>query len=395
MDSTGSKSKDSPAQKKRQELINQLNEIRKQQGAGKTGRGQVMEQIKKLDEQLKSRIAEQKAARSRVAFKNVDEIDREVSRLEKQVESATLKLVDERKALDEISKLKKQRKGFAGFDETEKGIADVKAKIKELRDSLDDPEAKALSDKYNKIQEELNVIKAEQDEVYQNLNSLRDERTKLHNEQQAKYTEIKAFKDAYYEQKKAAENYEFQARQRARERRKAEQEKYDNERKKERAQRVLADATVPAYIDEIKRADSLLRYLDPTYASTVPAPATAPSQFSAPIQRTVDDSGIKGTRVLKKDELEEEYFKGNGGKKGKKNKKATKDAEKPAATKFSCPPSVMEDCSSMGIEPPMSATDVPGVVEKVKAKLDHWKADQEAQTQKVCYSFFFCWRKTH
>lgn len=94
---TGSKSQESPSTKRRQEIIAELSEIRKQQGAGKTGRNAIQEQIKKLDEQLKARIAEQKAARSRVAFKNVDEIDREISRLDKQVESGTMKLVDERK----------------------------------------------------------------------------------------------------------------------------------------------------------------------------------------------------------------------------------------------------------------------------------------------------------
>lgn len=382
---TGSKSKDTPIAKRRTELINQLTEIRKKQGAGKTGRSQIMDQIKKLDEQLKSRIAEQKTARGRLAFKNVEELDSEIARMEKQVESASMKLVDERKTLDEISKLKKQRKGFAGFEESEKGIADTKAKIKELRDSLDDPEAKALGEKYNKLQEELNVIKAEQDEVYQNLSSLRDERTKLQNEQQAKYAAIRALKDTYYQQKKAFQNYEFEARQRARERRKAEQEKFENEKKKERAQKVLAEATVPAYLDEIKRADALLRYLDPTYASTTPVAAAPASQFSAPVQRTVDASGLKGTRVMKKDEREEEYFKGTGGKKGKKNRnnKDTEKAEKAPSGKFNLPPDVMEACSFMNIEPPMSAADVPGVIEKVKAKLDGWKADQKAQTEKV------------
>ena len=43
----------------------------------------------------------------------------------------------------------------------------------------------------------------------------------------------------------------------------------------------------------------------------------------------------------------------------------------------------------MGIDPPMSADEVPAVIEKVRAKLDHWKADQAAQTQKVGSSPLF------
>jgi uncharacterized coiled-coil DUF342 family protein len=377
-------SNDSPTAKRRQELVSQLTEIRQQQAGGKAGRNQTFEQIKKLDEQLKSRIAEQKVARSRFAFKNVDEVDREIERLEKQVNGGMMKLVDERRALAETSNLRKQRKGFAGFEEAQKGIDDTKAKLKALRDTLDDPESKALGEKYNTIQAELDAIKAEQEEAYKSVNTLRAERTSLYNEQQEKYMAMRRVKDDYFQQNKAVQKYEYEARQRARERQKTERENYEKERRKERAQKMLAEASDKAYLDEIRLAERLLRFLDPSYSSTK-TPLQAPSQFQAQAQRTVDDSGLKGTRVVRKDEREDTYFMGTGGKKGKKGRKTV--AESPASTppataKYSCPPSVMEDCSAMGVDPPMSAADMPAVREKVKAKLDHWKADQDAQTEK-------------
>ena len=365
-----------------------MKEIREQQGAGKAGRNKVFDEIKRLDEMVKSRIAEQKVARSRVSFKNVDEIDREIERLEKQVNGGMMKLVDEKKALSEISSLRKQRKGFAGFDEAQKNIDDLKAQLKKQRDTLDDPESKALSEKYNKIQTELDVIKKEQDEAYKNINSLRDERKKLNDEQSEKYAAIKKVKDDYYQAGREFQKYEYEARQRIRERKKAENEAYDKQKKKERAQKMLDEASDKAYLDEIRRAESLLRFLDPSY-SAEKAPLQAPSQFQAQAQRTVDDSGLKGVKVLKKEDREEDYFKGTGGKKGKKGRKGAAAAgESPASTqttstKYSCPPSVMEDCAAMGIDPPMSASDIPAVREKVKAKLDHWKSDQDAQTERV------------
>jgi len=94
-----------------------------------------------------------------------------------------MRLVDEKKALSEISALRKQRKNFAGLDEAQKVINDLRLKIAELKKTLDNPEAKALSDKYTEIQKELDAIKAEQDSAFKNLNALRDERTKLHAEQ--------------------------------------------------------------------------------------------------------------------------------------------------------------------------------------------------------------------
>ena len=363
-----------------------MKEIRETQKGGKAGRSQTFEQIKKEDEKLKSLIAEQKTARSRVQFKNTDEIDREIERLEKQVNGGMMKLVDEKKALADVSSLRKQRKGFAGFDDQQKKIDEAKAKLKTLRDTLDDPESKALSEKYNKLQSELDAIKAEQDDAYKNINALRDERTKLNDEQKEKYNAIRKIKDDYYHQNKAVKDWDYQARQRARERRQIEQANYEKEKKKERAQKMLAEASDKAYLDEIRRAESLLRFLDPSY-SAEKAPLQAPSQFAATAQRTVDATGIKGKVIEKKEE--EDYFAGTGGKKGKKGRKNAAAAESPAATstaKYSCPPSVIEDCEFLKIDPPMSAADIPAVQEKVKAKLDHWKADQEAQTAKACYS---------
>lgn len=384
MDSAQPNNKDTPSAKRRAELLAQLKEIREKQAGGKAGRNKIFEDIKKTDEKLKSLIAEQKVARSRTPFKSVDDVDREIDRLEKQVNGGMMKLVDEKKALSEISSLRKQRKGFAGFDEAQKTIDETKKKLAALRNTLDDPESKALSDQYNKIQAELDILKAEQDDVHKNIKSLRDERERLYQEQNQKYQALKTIKDNYYQANRAVQQYEREAKKIARERRQAEQEAFEREKKKERAQKMLAEASDKAYLDEIRRAESLIRFLDPSYKKES-APLQAPSQFQAQAQRTVDDSGLKGIKVVKKEE--EDYFKGTGGKKGKKGRKAAAAdsgaATPPASTKYSCPPSVMEDCASMGIEPPMSAADIPSVLEKVKGKLAHWKADQDAQTERV------------
>ncbi|PTB45554.1 hypothetical protein M441DRAFT_320293 [Trichoderma asperellum CBS 433.97] len=169
------KDQPSPTQKRRQELIAQANEIRQKQAGGKNARTSKLDQIKRLDEQLRNRIAEQKTAKAKVPFKSVEDVDRQIESLEKQVNSGTMKLVDEKKALTDVSNLRKIRKNFGQFDESQKQIDDLKAKIKEIKDTMEDPEQKAMSEQYNKIQAELDTIKAEQDEAYKNLSSLRDE----------------------------------------------------------------------------------------------------------------------------------------------------------------------------------------------------------------------------
>ncbi|SLM37374.1 nuclear segregation protein [Lasallia pustulata] len=376
-------SKDSPSAKKQQELRAELASIRQQQSGFKTSRGSIQDKVNALDAQLKSRIAEQKTARSRVSFKNVDEVDREIQRLEKQVDAGTMKLVDEKKALAEITGLRKQRKGFAGFEEAQKGIDDVKGQIAELRKGMDNPEAKALSERYNAIAKELEDIKAEQDEAYKGISALRDERTKLHAEQQEKYSAMRDIKDHFHKARLAYRDYEQEQWRQRQERQKAERDAYQKEKRRKIADKKLEEASEPAYTDEILTAEGLIRYFDPSAPGALKV-LRGPSGFAAEAQRTVDSSDIKGTRVSKKEDREENYFMGTGGKKGKKGKRSNAESPAPSTPtegKFNLSIGVIEELAKVNVEPPMNQSDVPSVLEQLKAKLEHWKADQDKKTK--------------
>ncbi|KAH0538570.1 hypothetical protein FGG08_004858 [Glutinoglossum americanum] len=368
--------KGSPTAQRQSELRSQLTKLRTQQQGFKASKGSLQEKIRSLDATLKSRIAEQNTAKSRVPFKNVEEIDREIQRLEKQVDTGTMKLVDEKKALSDMSNLRKQRKGFAGFEEAQKGIDEIKTQLKELRKGLEDPEAKAVNERYTAIAKELDDIRAEQDEAHKNISSLRDERTKIQAEQQEKYSAIRALKDDFYAQKKAYADYEHQAFLARKERQKAERENYEREKRRKIADKKLEEASEPAYMDEILTAEGLIRYFDPSYVGT--AKSSGPSKFAAQASRTVDDPILTGTRVIKKEDREDEYFVGIKGKKGKKVRKGGAAAE---GGKFSLSIGVLEELAKVRVEPPMSQSGVPHVVEKLKQKLEQWKVDQAEKTK--------------
>lgn len=342
--------------------------------------------MKKLDEQLKSRQNELKTNKSRVNFKSAEDVDQEIARLQKQVDSGMMKLVDEKKALAEISSLHKARKNFSGFDSQQKGIDEIKAQIAEQKKLLDDPEQKALSEKYTKLQTELDGLKAEQDEAFKNLKTLREATDKARAEQQEKYLARKELKDKYYQQKRAYQEYDFQARKARNERRKQEQIQYLAGKRKQAAEQRLEEASAAAYQDEIYATEGLIRHFDP---SALPAKeAASAGKFAASAQRTVDDSGIKGTRISKKDTEEESYFMGTGGKKGKKGGK--KGGAAPAPSKFNLNIGIIEELAKVGVEAPASQADVPATVEKLKEKLAHWKEDQSRKTQEVTLCDSLC-----
>jgi hypothetical protein len=296
-----------------------------------------------------------------------------------------MKLVDEKKALAEISALNKAKKNFSGFDSQQKKIDDIKAQIAEQKKLLDDPENKALSDKYTKLQTELDGLKAEQDEAFKNLRSLREETDKARAVQQEKYQARKELKDNYFQQLRAFKDYEFQARKIRNEKRRLEQIQYVASKRKETAAKRLEEASAPAYGDEIIACEGLIRHFDPS--ALPPKETTAASKFAASAQRTVDDSGLKGTRISKKDTEEESYFAGTGGKKGKKGKKGGAAA---APGKFNLNIGIIEELAKVGVDPPSNQEEVPATVEKLQAKLKHWKEDQDRKTKEVSHHTSDC-----
>lgn len=283
-----------------------------------------------------------------------------------------MKLVDEKKALAAISALRKQRKSFAGFDEAQKEIEGVKSQIRELRKTLDNPDAKVLSQKYDEINREL-----------ANIQALWDERAKLNADQQEKYSALKAVKDEYYQARTAYRDYEHEQHRQRLDRQKLEREATQKDKRRKIAEKKLEEASQLAYLDEILAAEGLIRYFDPS----VPEEAKAlrgPSGFAAEAQRSVVGFDFKGTKVSKKEEREDNYFMGNGGKKAKKGRKANAaGSPAPSEGKFNLSVGVIEEFSKVGIEPPMNQAGVPEAVEKLKQKRDQWKNEQPIKTKEV------------
>lgn len=340
-----------------------------------------MDKVKRLDETLKSRIAEQKVARGKVPYKSVDEIDQQILRLQKSVDAGTMKIVDEKKALADISQLNRQKKGFAGFDQAQKGIDEVKAQIAELKKTMDDPASRALSDRYTEITTELDKIKAEQDEVYKNINALRDERTAAHEDQQKKYSSVKEIKDKYFSSRRAAADYDREARRIRDEKRRAENDAYHRGRRQEVAKEKLEEASAPAFQDEIRTTQALLHHFDPS--SIAKPEAAGPGKFAATDFRKVEAQEFKGMQVKSKKDNDEDFMAGTGGKKKKGGNRGT--ASPAVESKFNLDIGTIENLGRINVDPPMQQSDVPGVVEKLKEKLAFWKDNQESKTKEVCH----------
>ncbi|EXJ53440.1 uncharacterized protein A1O5_13308 [Cladophialophora psammophila CBS 110553] len=368
--------KSTPANDRFKELVEEQKTIRQKQQEHKLAKAGQQEKYGQNDALIKKLFAEQKEARTRAGFKNPEEIDAKIDSITKQVDSGNMKLVDEKKALAEISALRRQKKGFIGLDDLQKKIDEKKAENAELKKSFDNPESRALSQKFEDNQKELDEIKAAREDTNKNYDALKAERDRLYEEQQATYTAIRKVKDDYYTQRKAYKEYEDMVYQQRRERQKAEREAYEKEKRRRIAEQKLEEASEPAFLDQIRTAEGLIRHFDPTYHTD--EGDKGHGQFAATAQRTVDESGFKGMKVMKKED--EDFFVGGGGKKKGKGKKG---AAGPADSgKLNMNIGIIEELAKVGVDPPSAQADVPGVVERLKQKLAAWKKDQDTQTQK-------------
>lgn len=381
----GLSGKGGAANDKRAELRAQLDEIRGHQSTSKVARNKIFEQLKALQDNVQKKGKDLNAARSRIPFKTVQEVDDRIKQLEKQVESGNLKLVDEKRALAEISQCKRNRRTVEGFQADQEAIDADKAAAEELRKQLDDPEAKAASERYDAIKAQLDELKKEGDEAYANRSKLLDERTALQGQLDDLYNQkrdsAQRFRDA--NDRYWAKIHEERAKRAERQR--AQKAAEEDEKKKAAVERLRDEADVPAFQVQIEDCQTLIDY----FSGKVSAPALSTRSLSEKAELTsVPKLEIRKVEAVegmvvrkKKGEEEEEYFTGKKGKKGgKKASKPSTPADEPASGNLNIPLATLTALLSLSIPPPTSATDVPRLVEDLSTKKAWFEANQARVT---------------
>ncbi|KAH9943411.1 uncharacterized protein BXZ73DRAFT_97452 [Epithele typhae] len=393
--------KGGPAQERRNKLRAELDEIRGQQSTGKLARGKLHEQLDAMREATSKRIKDLNAQKLKIPYKTVVEVEDRIRQLEKQVESGSMKLVEEKRALQEISQWKRSRRIVEGFQAEQDTIDAERAAAEELRKQLDDPVAKAASERYDTIKKELDEIKKENDEAYASRSKLLDERTafqtqldELYGRKRDSAARFKDANDRFYT--KLTED-----RARRAERLRTQREEQEAAKKKEIVDRIRDEADTPAFQAQIEDCQTLVDYFSgKSTASTL--------STQKPLIERADVAGVAKLDIRKveakpdgvvvrkkKGEDEESYFIGAGKKKGGKKggaKPAPSPAPAPAADaeaevaaptaggQLNVPLPILTALLSLSIPPPTSTTDVPRVIEDLKTKKAWFEANQTRQT---------------
>lgn len=382
---------DTPAGKRRAALRAELDSLRSQQAGRKGTRGKVFDEIKALQDDIATKVKALQAAKSKAPFKSQSEVDAQIAQIEAQIESGAMKIVEERKALNEISVLKRSRKSLDGLTAQQTQIDQLRAEVEKLRGSLDDPESQAVSRRYDEIKQELDAMSKEQEKTVGSRSKLLSQRTALSKQlddlYQLKRDRLTAYhgeNDKYYA-KMTAE------RERRQEAQKKERQEADAIRQAHEDEEIRENAALPAFAKEIEDCDVLIRYFSGN-ASDAPAQAEAPAKDAAvpslPEPRKADTSVPEGAVVArKKGEEEENYFVAASGKKSKgkkaKGQKLTLDQadEASASGALHVPFGMLSALLALSIPPPMNQGDLARVVDNVKLKREYFVSNQTRQTK--------------
>ena len=309
------------------------------------------------------------------------------------MESGTLKLGDEKRAIQEISNTRRLRRTVEGFQAEQDAIDREKEEEKQLRAQLDDPETKAISEHYEKLQAEFDGLKREGDEAFANRSKLFDERDALRREIDA-FWSLK--KESHQRYKDANDRYWVKAKEeqaRRNERLRQQKAVEEQQKKLDLVERLREEASSPAYQIEIQDCQTLIDAFSKGTTSEVPVITSAAEQKVAGVTGVpqLDIRKVEAPTDLvarkKKGEEEEAYFVAGKGKKSKRGQK-TSGRNSPALTspstsssQFHIPFPTLTALLSLSIPPPGSRDEIPRVVEDLKTKKAWFEANQELATK--------------
>jgi hypothetical protein len=316
--------------------------------------------------------------------------------LEKQIESGNMKLADEKRALQEITQIKRFRRIVDNFQADQDTIDASRQEIDELKKQLDDPEAKAHSERFEAIRLELDEMKKEADEAQAGRNKLFEERDALNAQIKALFSEKRERQQAYREANDKYWAKVTEDRARRAERQRVERAAEEARKKLEIAERIREEASIPAFQSDIEDCQTLVDFFSGKSSATVASKSGSPfarAEVSGVPKLEIRqvDAVPEGAMVRKKKgEEEDTYFVGGKGKKGKKGgvaKTANEPTENnsaavsPASDKLNIPMGNLSALLALSIPVPDSHADVPRVIEDLKTKKAWFEANQARITK--------------
>ncbi|KNE65594.1 hypothetical protein AMAG_09575 [Allomyces macrogynus ATCC 38327] len=150
---------------KRQDLRSKLETVKKQQDELVRTKEDLLKRLLVLNTSVKARTEELNAISQRFGYSSLDAVQARIQTLEAKIASGTLKLIDERKAANELAQLQRCEPLFATRAAKEKEIEQDRAEIAAVEAKLAtlQPSAGGLAQSFEDVKKELDFARARQE----------------------------------------------------------------------------------------------------------------------------------------------------------------------------------------------------------------------------------------
>lgn len=357
-------------------LIEEVKEARKVREAAHAKLQSKLKEIKAVESSVQKKLKDIQALRPKNGAKNEQELDAQIQRLEREADSGNFSLVEEKKVLKEITSLKNSRRSFAAVTKLQADIDADRAKIAELRKSVDDSELKAAQTKLNGINKQLDERKASRQSQRSQLDSVWTER-------KAAMTEIKKINAAMDKAREEFNTKQAAFRQQAIDRKKArEQEEKDRKVAAEKAKKLataeakLESAKLPAFAEQIAKAEALLAFFDPSFKGS-----------SAASNGSAQTTGLVSTRAAPRqveavpDNAQVLSKGGPDIMPSRKERKRKTTSPKPDEGKLRLDVGIIGDLAALNIALPGGPDDVENTKKSLLEKIEYYKENDKRVTK--------------
>ncbi|CAG8678525.1 13992_t:CDS:2 [Funneliformis mosseae] len=366
-----------PAGSSREELRGQLDRLRGKQDEIKKSRSSTIEKIRSLGDSIQRKKRDLKQVRDKVQYRTVKDIDIAIS----LIESGTLKIIEEKRTIAEISNLERSKKSVKQFEIQQNAIDEEQKAIDELKKTLEDSDFKKINEEYDDIKAKLDVINKDLASDREKRNELFDQKKKIREQINELFANRREIQDQHSKAKSEYWKYQEDEQKRRQELRRKLDEEREKQYKQDVADRKREEAAIPAFQSDIVTCDNLIYYFQSYNGGKSPqpqphTPSTTPVDSN--IRQPDATSNVpEGAVLMKKSDREDAYFAGGS----KKHKKSPKEKKAGKSNSLQLPFSVMDQLISFKIATPHNFSDIEQTIEGLIKKKEYFIENQERITR--------------
>jgi len=351
--------------------ISEIGQKREEASVLRNKKQQLIEEKKAIRARLDAMRSQQdklakdrKDTKANVRFSNVQDIDKELKRLQRLQETTSMSLGEEKRLIKEMDALQASKKLVADLQVKESSIEDTKEARKLISAEIGakDKEIDAVQAQIDVISAEITKMSEKESDKRDGMKALFAQRDALRQQVNDILKEKDALRDAYRENNNAWYNYQRAVRaqkkiqyEEEKKKREAEKEEWLKKKEEEELKKI-------PYEEEMALCDYLADYLTRTYLTK----GDAIEKFAVVKKEeiiAVKDDPFAGMVPANKKSDDEEYFG-----KGKGKKKRNRNKDKAAAGPFTLNMDTFEQFGLLNLNPPTSIEQVGSSVEDLRAK---------------------------